>query len=85
MNSYGQILRDLRKARSETIKCVAAQIGISYQALQSYEKEQRIPRDETKIKLARYYNVPIESIFLQINDTICDIFNLQLSREVTVL
>lgn len=63
MNSYGQILRELRKARSETIKCVAAQIGISYQALQSYEKEQRIPRDETKIKLAHYYNVPIESIF----------------------
>ncbi len=63
MKSYGSVLKKLRKEKKETIQSVASQIGISYQALQAYENEQRNPRDEIKVKLARFYNVPIEKIF----------------------
>lgn len=78
MKSYGSVLKKLRKEKKETIQSVASQIGISYQALQAYENEQRNPRDEIKVKLARFYNVPIEKIFLPTNNTKRDIYCAQI-------
>ena len=57
----GKKLRELRG--KETIKSVAAAVGISYSALAMYERGSRIPRDEIKIKLANYFNVSVETIF----------------------
>lgn len=48
---------------------VAKAVGISLSAMAMYENGYRIPRDETKIKLANYYGVSVEQIFLIINDT----------------
>lgn len=45
------------------IKDVAKALGISASALSMYEKGQRIPRDEIKIRLARYYDRTVDSIF----------------------
>lgn len=45
------------------IKDVAKALGISTSALSMYEKGQRIPRDEIKIRLARYYDRTVDSIF----------------------
>ena len=42
---------------------VATAVGISKSALSMYENGERIPRDEIKIRLARYYNESVESIF----------------------
>lgn len=42
---------------------VCVDLGISFSALQSYETGTRIPKDETKIKLADYYGVTVQSIF----------------------
>lgn len=42
---------------------VAKSVGISTSALSMYECGERVPRDEIKINLARYYNVSVESIF----------------------
>lgn len=42
---------------------VANACGISTSALAMYEQGERIPRDDIKIKLAKYYNRSIESIF----------------------
>ena len=54
----------LRKLRGEKPrKSVAKALGISVSALTMYETGQRIPRDEIKILLARYYDTPIETIF----------------------
>ena len=44
-------------------KDVAKALGISASALSMYEKGQRIPRDEIKIRLARYYDRTVDSIF----------------------
>ena len=43
---------------------VANACGISTSALAMYEQGERIPRDDIKIKLAKYYNRSVESIFL---------------------
>lgn len=45
------------------VKDVAKALGISASALSMYEKGQRIPRDEIKIRLARYYDRTVDSIF----------------------
>ena len=42
---------------------VAAANGISISALSMYEQGNRIPRDEIKVKLARYYKTSVEAIF----------------------
>lgn len=42
---------------------VAESIGVSKSALCMYETGQRVPRDPIKMKIARYYNKSITSIF----------------------
>lgn len=58
----GQKLRTLRGARPQ--KEVADALGVTTMAISSYENGERIPRDEIKIALARYYETTVESIFL---------------------
>ena len=53
----------LRGKRSQ--EEVATAVGISKSALSMYENGERIPRDEIKIRLARYYNESVESIFFE--------------------
>lgn len=48
---------------SEAREAVAKSLGISISALQMYENGQRIPRDEIKMKIAKYYNSNVEEIF----------------------
>lgn len=42
---------------------VASAVGISVSALAMYELGKRVPRDETKIKLARFYGTTVEFLF----------------------
>lgn len=42
---------------------VAEACGISVSALAMYEQGERIPRDDIKIKIAKYYDHSVESIF----------------------
>lgn len=42
---------------------VAAAIGISTSALTMYETGHRVPRDEIKIALARYFGVSVGYLF----------------------
>lgn len=54
-------LRKLRGSKSR--QEVADACGISVSALAMYEAGERVPRDEIKIKLAKYYNRSINYIF----------------------
>ena len=54
-------LRSLRNGRSA--KEVANACGISTSALAMYETGKRIPKDTIKIRLAKYYNVSVETLF----------------------
>lgn len=57
----GERLRALRGARRMTQ--VSEETGIGQSTLSNYENGIRIPRDETKVVLAKYYGVSVESIF----------------------
>ena len=57
----GERLRELRG--SMTQKEVAAGVGITLASLECYERGERIPRDEVKLRFATFYNVSIDSIF----------------------
>lgn len=61
MAPYGKRLIALRGDKSQ--ETVAKDVGISTSALGMYETEQRIPRDEIKIALAKYFNTTVEAIF----------------------
>jgi len=57
----GMKLLYLRGKKSRDM--VAKSLGISMSALQMYENGQRVPRDEIKMKIAKYYNSNVEEIF----------------------
>ena len=42
---------------------VAKEVGVSLSSLAMYETGNRTPRDEIKIKLAKYYGITVESLF----------------------
>ena len=64
-NIIGERLRSLRKKKRKTATEVAEACGISQSALTMYENGERIPRDEVKIRLAKYYGRTVQTIFFQ--------------------
>lgn len=57
----GKKLKQLRGKR--TLKEVAKSIGVSTSAMAMYERGERIPRDEIKIAISKFYDVAITDIF----------------------
>lgn len=57
----GERLRELRGSRTQ--EEVANAIGITSAAISQYEKGERIPRDEIKKSLAKYYKRTVNYIF----------------------
>ena len=59
-----KIGKRIRELRGETSAPeLAKAIGSSVSSIFMYESGDRIPRDEVKIKIARYFGVSIESLF----------------------
>lgn len=59
--AIGQKLKELRGEK--TMKEVSEKIGISISALGMYETGQRVPNDNIKKALAKYFNTTVENIF----------------------
>lgn len=57
----GERLRELRGTRSQ--EEVAAAIGVSQSAICAYEKDERVPRDDVKKRIANYYKRSVAFIF----------------------
>lgn len=57
----GEKIRAMRGAESQQV--LADKLKISKSALAMYERGERIPRDEVKIRIAQHFGVSIESIF----------------------
>lgn len=54
----------LIKARGDTPReQVASAVGVSVSAMSMYEIGARIPRDEIKVKLAKFYNKTVQELF----------------------
>lgn len=62
--AIGEKLRELRGEKSR--EQVAIAVGVTANAIWNYESGQRIPNDETKVSLARYYNRSVEDIFFSV-------------------
>lgn len=59
--STGAKLKALRGSKTQME--VAEALGISKSALAMYERDERTPRDEVKIRMARYFNQSVQDIF----------------------
>lgn len=58
------IAQRLRQLRADkTLETVATGTGLTAQALSNYESAIRIPRDEAKVAIARYYGKTVGEIF----------------------
>ncbi len=59
--STGAKLKELRGAKTQME--AATEIGISKSALAMYERDERVPRDEIKVRIAEYYGVSLTFLF----------------------
>lgn len=59
--AIGQRLIKLRGDRTQ--EEVSKGIGSSVSAIGMYERGERIPRDEVKLAIARYYDTTVQAIF----------------------
>lgn len=62
-NAIGRKLVKLRGEKTQ--EEIANSIGISVSALSMYERGERIPRDNIKIRISSYYKKPIHKIFFE--------------------
>lgn len=57
----GKRLRELRGTKPQ--QEVADACGVTKMAISQYESGMRVPRDEIKVRIAKYYGVSVESLF----------------------
>ena len=58
---FNIVLRELRGSLSQSE--IAEKIGVTKSAWAMYERGERMPRDEVKIRIAKYFNKSVEEIF----------------------
>ena len=56
-------LKRLRSGKNATQKDVAAAIGISESAYSQYETGEKVPRDDVKVALSKYFGRSVQYIF----------------------
>lgn len=59
--STGAKLRALRGDKTQ--QKVADDLGITKSALAMYERDERVPRDEIKVRIAQYYGKTVQFLF----------------------
>ena len=64
--STGAKLKELRGTKTQ--QEAADGIGITKSALAMYERNERIPRDEVKVRIANYYGVSISFLFFNMSE-----------------
>lgn len=63
--NLGEKLKDLRISKGLTQKQLAMSIGVEAAAVANYESGLRVPRDETKKKIAKVFGKSVEAIFFE--------------------
>ena len=56
----GERLADLRKDKKLSQKDLAMELKLSTYTVSSYEREKSTPDDETKMKIAKFFNVSLD-------------------------
>lgn len=66
----GTILRKLRGDRTQ--EEIASALGITKSSWAMYERDERVPRDEVKIRIAKFFGKSVEELFYtQIEHYMC--------------
>ena len=66
----GTILRKLRGDRNQ--EEIATALGITKSSWAMYERDERVPRDEVKIRIAKFFGKSVEELFYtQIEHYMC--------------
>ena len=60
----GERLRQLRGSRTQ--KEVAEALNVSEMSISLWERGERVPSDDLKIKIATYYKKSVQSIFFKV-------------------
>lgn len=58
---FGKKLKNLRGEKSQ--EKMAEEIGVTKSAWAMYEREERVPRDEIKVRIANHFNLSVQEIF----------------------
>lgn len=61
--SFGEKLRELRGDKSQ--EAMAQEVGVTKSAWAMYERNERIPRDEVKVRIANYFHRTVQEIFFE--------------------
>lgn len=59
----GPRLSELRTSQGISREELSEATGITLRSIESYERGERVPRDEVKIELAKFYGVSVQAIF----------------------
>lgn len=64
MSDSKKIAKNLVKLRGDKSRLeVSKALGITKSAISMYERGERVPRDDIKIKIAKFYGKSVEEIF----------------------
>lgn len=63
MLSFSEKIKKLRIDRELTQEELAKEIGVGVSAISMYEQGNRVPRDEIKIRIAKFFNKSVGDIF----------------------
>ena len=59
--SVGERLRALRGERTQ--EEISKELGITKSSYAMYERRERTPRDEVKVRISKYYGVSVQELF----------------------
>lgn len=59
----GKIIARLRTEKKMTQQQLAQEVGVSGSAIQMYESGQRVPKDQTKVKISKSLGKSVKYIF----------------------
>ncbi|MGB3366423.1 MAG: helix-turn-helix domain-containing protein [Acidaminobacteraceae bacterium] len=62
MNSFGENVKKLRKAKGISQKVLARDLEISQGTIANYEKDNRFPKEKILLKLADYFEVSVDHL-----------------------
>ncbi len=66
--SFGEKLRALRGDRSQEV--MAKELNITKSSLAMYEQNKRVPRDEVKVRIAKYFGKTVQELFYNYDEHI---------------
>ncbi len=59
--SVGKKLRELRGSRTQDE--ISKELGITKSSYAMYERDERVPRDEVKVRISNFFGVSVQELF----------------------